>query len=89
MEHIRNKDEVITFKVEPHLAEILKRMPNRSHFIRSAILSSLDHVCPLCQGTGILSPEQKDHWREFSERHGIRECRECGSVMLVCNVEEA
>ncbi len=81
----RHKEEVITFKVEPHLAEILKRMPNRSRFIRSAILSSLDHLCPLCQGLGILSPEQRGHWLEFIERHGVRisECEECGSVVLV------
>ena len=83
----QHKDEVITFKVEPRLAHVLKRMPNRSQFIRSALLSSLDHVCPLCQGTGILSPDQKKHWKEFSELHGIRECKECGSMVLVCNAQ--
>lgn len=82
------KDEIITFKVEPHLAEILKRMPNRSQFIRSAILSSLNHICPLCQGLGILSPDQKQHWQEFSQHHGIGECKECGSVVLVCDAHE-
>ena len=51
-QHREHKDEVITFKVESQLAEILKRMPNRSQFIRSAILNSLEHVCPLCQGLG-------------------------------------
>jgi hypothetical protein len=81
----QHKDEVITFKVEAQLAEILRRMPNRSQFIRSAILNSLDHVCPLCQGLGILSPDQQRHWREFAEHHGIRECQECGSVVLVCD----
>ncbi len=80
----QHKDEVITFKAEPRLAELLKRMPNRSQFIRSAILSSLDHICPLCQGLGILSPDQKRHWQEFAEHHGIRECEDCGSVVLVC-----
>ena len=84
-QHKEHKDEVITFKVEPQLAEILKRMPNRSQFIRSAILNSLEHVCPLCQGLGILSPDQQRHWRDFAEHHGIRECKECGSVVLVCD----
>ena len=84
-QHREHKDEVITFKVELQLAEILKRMPNRSQFIRSAILNSLDHVCPLCQGLGILSPDQQRHWHEFAEHHGIRECKECGSVVLVCD----
>ena len=82
-----HKDEVITFKVESQLAEILRRLPNRSEFIRSAILNSLDHVCPLCQGSGILSPDQQRHWREFAEHHGIRECKECGSVVLVCDAQ--
>ena len=86
-QHREHKDEVITFKVEPQLAEILKRMPNRSQFIRSAILNSLEHVCPLCQGLGILSPDQQRHWQEFAEHHGIRECKECGSVVLVCDAQ--
>jgi len=81
----KHKDEVMTFKVEPNLAELLRRMPNRSQFIRSAILSSLEHLCPLCQGQGILSPDQKRHWVEFSQHHGIHECRDCGSVVLVCD----
>lgn len=81
----QHKDEVITFKVEPRLAEILKGMPNRSQFIRSAIMASLGHVCPLCQGLGILSTDQKHHWQEFCEHHGIRKCPECGSVVLVCD----
>jgi len=84
----KNKDEVITFKVESQLAEILKRMPNRSQFIRSAILSSLDHLCPLCQGLGILTPDQKRHWQEFAEHHAVRECRECGSVVLSCDARD-
>jgi len=82
---LQHKDEVITFKVEPRLAQLLKRIPNRSQFIRSAILGSLEHVCPLCQGQGILSLDQKRHWLEFSKHHGVQECRECGSVVLTCN----
>ena len=84
----RHKDDVITFKVEPQLAEMLKRMPNRSQFIRSAILRSLDHLCPLCQGLGILSPDQKRHWQEFAEAHGVRQCQDCGSVVLVCDARQ-
>ncbi|MBN1838172.1 MAG: CopG family transcriptional regulator [Spirochaetales bacterium] len=85
----QTKDEVITFKVEPHLAELLRRMPNRSQFIRSAILSSLDHLCPLCQGLGILSPDQKRHWEEFAEHHGVAQCEECGSVVLLCDARKS
>lgn len=87
MEHTDGqKDEIITFKVDNHLAGILRRLPNRSQFIRTAVLISLDHMCPLCQGSGILSPNQKRHWQDFSRHHGVRECVECGSVHLVCKV---
>jgi hypothetical protein len=79
------KDEVITFKVDPNLAKFLRQIPNKSQFIRSAILSSIDHMCPVCQGSGILSPDQKRHWLEFSEHHAMEECNKCGSVYPVCN----
>ncbi len=81
----RHKGEVITFKVDPDLAEVLRLMPNRSQFIRAAVLSALGHVCPLCQGLGILSPDQKQHWHKFTEHHKIEKCSSCGSVHLVCD----
>lgn len=80
-----HKDEVITFKAEASLAEAIRNLPNRSAFIRAAILSALDHACPLCQGTGIMSPEQKRHWETFSQNHQIDHCRECDAVHLVCS----
>ena len=80
-------DEVITFKVESSLAEVIRRLPNRSQFIRSAVLSALEHTCPLCQGTGILTPEQQEHWNEFSEHHSVRACATCGQPYLVCGEE--
>ena len=78
------KDEVITFKVGASLAEAIRHIPNRSEFIRAAILSALEHACPLCQGTGILSPEQKRHWAEFSRHHRVAQCRDCDAVYLTC-----
>jgi hypothetical protein len=83
-----HKDEVITFKAEASLAEAIRNLPNRSAFIRAAILSALDHACPLCQGTGIMTPEQKRHWDAFSETHQIDHCRECDAVHLVCSSED-
>ena len=80
----KQKDEIITFKVHPALAKALKMIPNRSQFIRNAVLSSLEHMCPLCQGSGILSPDQKEHWQEFALHHSVKECSTCGSIHLVC-----
>ena len=78
------KQEVITFKVDEALWEALRGIPNRSEFIRNAILASLDSACPLCGGTGILSVHQKSHWEEFLGTHSLEECKECGELHMVC-----
>ena len=62
----------------------MRGIPNRSEFIRAAILSALDSVCPLCKGSGILTPDQRKHWVEFAEHHALAECEDCHAVHLVC-----
>jgi hypothetical protein len=79
-----SKDEVITFKAGASLADAIRRLPNRSEFIRAAILSAMDHACPLCQGSGILSPEQKKHWDAFARDHRVRQCHDCDALYLEC-----
>lgn len=81
---LHNKDEVISFKVGAALARVIRRLPNRSEFIRAAVLSALDHACPLCQGTGIMTPEQKKHWDGFARDHEVKHCRECDALYLTC-----
>jgi hypothetical protein len=81
---LRNKDEVISFKVGSALARVIRRLPNRSEFIRAAVLSALDHACPLCQGTGLMSPEQKKHWDAFARDHAVKQCQECDALYLTC-----
>jgi hypothetical protein len=82
------KEETITFKADPALAELLKRVPNRSEFIRRAILSELGNICPLCQGSGHLTPDQKSHWERFSHHHHIVECESCHEYHLACDLKE-
>jgi len=79
-----NRPEIITFKVEESLLEALKGIGNRSQFIRSAVLAALDNMCPLCNGTGRLMPDQKKHWLAFAANHSVEECDECHEVHLVC-----
>lgn len=81
------KQEIITFKVDTSLAEALKIVPNRSEFIRSAILLALENCCPLCQGTGMLSPEQRKHWTTFVANHSVEKCAQCDAVHLVCEAD--
>jgi metal-responsive CopG/Arc/MetJ family transcriptional regulator len=80
----QRKHEIITFKVDEPLREAMKGIPNRSEFIRAAILSALDNICPLCKGNGILTPDQRKHWDEFAKHHALTECEDCHAVHLVC-----
>jgi hypothetical protein len=80
------KGEVITFKADSELAELLKKIPNKSDFIRQAVLSQLDNVCPLCQGIGVLSPAQKRHWDDFAKHHRVERCDSCDEYYLSCEV---
>ncbi len=78
------RKEIITFKVDESLAAAMQGIPNRSAFIRSAILAALNGVCPLCQGTGILTADQKKHWTSFTASHDLVECDQCHSMHIVC-----
>jgi hypothetical protein len=83
----QRKQDIITFKVDGPLREAMHGIPNRSEFIRAAILAALDSVCPLCKGTGILTPDQRKHWLEFTAHHALAECQDCHAVHLVCEAE--
>jgi hypothetical protein len=84
----RQKESVVTFKADSSLLEALRSIPNRSEFIRAAILQALDNHCPLCGGTGVLTPNQKKHWETFALAHPLRECGDCHEVHLVCAQDE-
>src|SRR3954462_14030996 len=46
------KSQIVAFKVEEDLAEFLDKLPNKSEFIRKAILAQFGMTCPLCTGSG-------------------------------------
>jgi metal-responsive CopG/Arc/MetJ family transcriptional regulator len=81
---MRKKQEIISFKADSTLKSALAGIPNRSEFIRDAILSALDNACPLCHGTGILSPSQKTHMDQFLVNHSLEQCQECQETILRC-----
>ncbi len=83
------KQDVITFKVDPSLARAMKGIRNRSEFIRSAILAAMENACPLCGGTGILSPDQRTHWEDFASNHSVEECGKCHVLHIVCQAGPA
>ncbi len=82
------KEEIITFKVDHALADELKRIPNRSEFIRQAVLQALANECPLCHGTGTLTPNQLRHWHEFLSGHSLHTCDDCHETYLACDQRE-
>ena len=84
----KRKHEVITFKVDDVLWEAMQGIPNRSEFIREAILSALDTTCPLCKGTGSMTPDQRRHWDSFAKNHSLEECEDCHAIHLVCEAAE-
>ncbi|MGA2033829.1 MAG: ribbon-helix-helix domain-containing protein [Thermoguttaceae bacterium] len=83
------KQEIITFKVDEALWWAMQGVENRSEFIRAAILAALQNVCPLCKGSGTLSPDQRRHWDSFAKNHPLEECEDCHAVHLVCVAQEA
>ncbi len=81
---MKKKSDIITFKVDDTLLEAMEGIPNRSQFIRTAILAALDSSCPLCKGTGILTPNQRRHWDDFLVDHSVQACEKCSELHLVC-----
>ena len=81
---MKKKQGVITFKVDEDLFEVIKDIPNRSEFIRAAIIAALGSVCPLCNGSGMLTRNQKRHWDDFAVDHWVQECKDCHENILFC-----
>lgn len=88
MATLSGRQQMITFKAEEALVEAMEHIPNRSEFIRSAILAALEGVCPLCHGTGVLNPNQQRHWHEFSQTHRMVRCSDCAEGRLVCTAAD-
>jgi len=82
MKHL--KQETVTFKADRALLKAMDGIPNRSRFIRDAILAALGGECPLCAGTGILTPPQREHWERFAKTHPLTRCPECNQRRLTC-----
>ncbi|MFH0825736.1 MAG: CopG family transcriptional regulator [Pseudomonadota bacterium] len=81
----REKLDIITFKVPESLREAMKGIPNRSEFIRAAVVAALESVCPLCKGTGVIMPHQRPHWEVFVNHHHFEECKTCNAIHVVCD----
>ena len=83
-----SKQRIVTFKADAALIDAMEGIENRSSFIRGAILAALDGVCPMCSGTGVLTPNQRRHWHELARTHRVETCATCREGRLVCLAEE-
>lgn len=83
----KKKEEIITFKADEALAGLLRTFPNRSDFIRRTLLQALGNECPLCNGSGTLTPNQMNHWETFSQHHCIDKCETCNEFFLSCDAD--
>src|SRR5262245_43912710 len=72
------KDTVMAFKVDQPLFDLLNKLPNKSEFIRRAILAQLGMSCPLCNGKGLVSQGIHQHFTPVIESHQTRNCQRCG-----------
>jgi hypothetical protein len=71
------KSQIVAFKVEQELAEFLDRLPNKSEFIRRAILAQFGMTCPLCSGSGVVPRGVHDHYKPVITAHDHRPCEKC------------
>ena len=71
------KSEIVAFKVDADLAEFLDRLPNKSEFIRRAILAQFNLTCPLCTGSGVVPSGIHHHFEHVIEHHSTRPCEKC------------
>ncbi len=58
---IKDKGVIVSFRVDRHLADVLKKVPDKSSFIRDVILRSFYDTCPVCRGRGVL-PKELSRW---------------------------
>ena len=71
------KSEIVAFKVEEELAQFLNNLPNKSDFIRKAILAQFGMTCPLCNGTGVVPRGLHDHYKPVIAERNQRPCEKC------------
>lgn len=76
------KKQIVAFKVEDELAEFLDKLPNKSEFIRRAILAQFNMTCPLCTGSGVVPSGIHDHFAEVIEHHSSRPCEKCKNPVV-------
>jgi len=74
----RKKATMVGFKVDDALRRYLFALPNRSEFIRRAILTALRRSCPLCLGQGTVPIPIGEHFAPILDANSRVACHRCG-----------
>ncbi len=77
------KTEIVAFKVEEELAAFLNRLPNKSEFIRKAIVAQFGMTCPLCDGSGVVPRGLHTHYAPIIAENRTRSCDGCGVELAI------
>ena len=77
------KSQIVAFKVEEELAEFLDKLPNKSEFIRRAILAQFGMTCPLCTGSGVVPRGIHDHFKAVIAAENRRPCEKCKAEVAI------
>lgn len=77
------KSQIVAFKVEEDLADFLNKLPNKSAFIRKAIVAQLGMACPLCSGAGVVPRGINDHYAPILAKNNTRKCDVCGDKITL------
>lgn len=72
------KQRIVTFKVEAEVAAFLDELPNKSDFIRKALLSALLEPCPVCHGKGSVPRSLRRDLDRVFQRQQFVPCSFCG-----------
>lgn len=75
------KSQIVAFKVEEELAAFLDNLPNKSEFIRKAILAQFGMTCPLCTGSGVVPRGVHDHYKPVIAERNTRPCEKCKAAV--------
>lgn len=77
------KTQIIAFKIEDDLAEFLNKLPNKSEFIRKAIVAQFGMACPLCSGSGVVARGIHNHYKPVIAEHNVEKCAKCGTAQAL------
>jgi hypothetical protein len=75
----RGSSRVFAFRADPEMVKLLSAMPNASDFIRKAISRSIEEPCPVCVGSGLVSPGFRDQLERLGGHFLLRRCSCCAT----------